>query len=134
MRIFWIFTFHILIWFVLTYLWFNCDKEFFLNFLSTQILPISATIIWFSISGIIFLITHLLSLDWNFEKTKEEIRDNIVFMGITFFIMFFFLLVSPSSFSNEIFKYSYYTTIVTSFLLQLFAVYEILRAIFLIKK
>jgi hypothetical protein len=106
------------------------NPSFFENFINNQILPISATIVGFNLTGVIFLISHLIQLKGDFTNTKKELQHNIYFMSILFVLILFILCFDHRNFNNYYASLIYKTIIMSLFFLQLYSVYEILRTIF----
>ncbi len=59
-----------------------------------------------------------------YTKTKKEIKDNIIFCIISFFVVIVFMFLD-SAIKYENFKYLTDAVIMSCFLLQIYAVYEI---------
>ena len=141
-RILWVIFFNLILAILLVtidcYLW---SKWVFLtNFFTNQLLPISATILWFNLSGIIFLLGQISWMEMagkSFSNSKNEIKHNIIFMGIAFLVMIFLLI--PYNYLKDISMnlgvvFSVYQIIIaTIFFMQIFASYEIVMAVFRLK-
>lgn len=133
MKLLGIITFNSLLGVLFTFLGLKSGNDFFCDFLKNQILPISATIIGFNISGVIFLIGHLIQIEGDFSNTKKEIKHNIFFMCLLFIFIILLLFINPIPFDKSIFDFIYQSLIMTLFFLQLYAVYEIINAVFNLK-
>lgn len=133
MKLLGIITFNIILGVLFTYFGTSGDSRFLCDFLTNQILPISATIVGFNVSGVIFLMGHLLQIKGDFSRSKNEIKHNIYFMGIIFVILIFLLFIKPMSFENSLYEFTYQSLIMTLFFFQIYAVYEIISAVFNLK-
>ncbi|MCX6807349.1 MAG: hypothetical protein NTZ80_00875 [Patescibacteria group bacterium] len=128
-----IITFNIFLGILFTYTGEMGNPQFLSVFLNSQILPISATIVGFNIAGIIFLIGHLLQLRGDFSNTKKEIMHNIYLVGILFLVILLLLLINPVPTKNMYCDFAFKSTIMTLFFFQIYAVYEIVKAVFTIE-
>lgn len=88
------------------------------------ILSISAIIMGFGVSSAVFLLGQLVPIKWDFSNPIREIRHNLYLM-LSLFVGIFFLLLFKQHFPVRV-------IIATSFFLQLFAFFEIIKAIFTI--
>lgn len=114
------------------------NNGFLNNFLSNQILPISATILGFNLTGIIFLAGQISTIEskvgCDFENSKREIKDNIYFMGVIFLILIFLLFINPTPTKYGSLDFCFNSLTVGLFFAQFYAVYEIINAVFLFKE
>lgn len=114
------------------------NPEFTKNFLNNQILQISATILGFSLSGAIFLLSTIIDLELKnsifFTKTKDEIKQNIYFMIISFILLIVVLFIRSNFESNSNVKFILNGVSFSIFSIQICAVFELIGAIFMIKK
>jgi hypothetical protein len=104
-----------------------------------------AGLVGFNIAAVIFLIGQLLNLEEKFRNktvfvnTRREIKHNAYFLLSSFIVCLVLLIIRPGikeniSLSNNIFYYLDNILIITIFILSIFAIYEILKAVFLLSK
>jgi len=105
-------------------------------FLKTQILPICSTILGFSVASVTFLIGKIAetenNTEYNFNKSRKEIKDSICFMIYTYVAIIFLLFLKPSS-GYDCLVLSLNSLIMSLFFIQIYIVHEIINAIFLFK-
>lgn len=133
MKLLGIFTFNFILAAIFTLLGMNSKNQFINNFLHNQILPISATLIGFNVTGVFFLIGYLLQIPGEFTKTMKEIKHNIYIMGIAFITIVLLLFINPLPFENFLFDFLYQSFIMTLFFIQIFAVSEIVNGVISLK-
>jgi hypothetical protein len=115
------------------------------NFLDNHFMETFAGLVGFNIAAVIFLIGQLLNLEEKFRNktvfvnTRREIKHNAYFLLSSFIVCLVLLIIRPGikeniSLSNNIFYYLDNILIITIFILSIFAIYEILKAVFLLSK
>ena len=115
------------------------------GFLNNHFIETFAGLVGFNIAAVVFLVGQLISLEdrvdskIGFINTKREIKQNAYFLLSSFLSCLFLLIIRPDlkldiSLKNNIFYYVDNIIIMSLFILAIFAIYEILRAIFLLSK
>gem|GEM_PF-2769499 len=121
---------------------FYIPGNFLNDFCKNGFIETFATLVGFNFASIIFLIGQLMSIEnipgksYDFSKTKKEIKENSYFLFALFIVSIIFLIVRPdinkdtSSVINN--KWYYINTffLLNFFTLGLFAIFEIVQAIF----
>lgn len=115
------------------------------DFLSNHFIETFAGLIGFNIAAVIFLIGQLMNIEERFGgksgfiNTRREIKHNAYFLLSSFVSCLILLILRPSlqektPFKGNIFYYLDNILIIALFALAIFAIYEILRAVFLLSK
>lgn len=115
------------------------------NFLDNHFIETFAGLVGFNIAAVIFLIGQLMNLEEKFSNktifinTRREIKHNAYFLLSSFVSCLILLIIRPDLKENIIFRENifYYIDnilVLTFFTLAIFAIYEILRAVFLLSK
>lgn len=117
----------------------------FLNrFIGSEFIQMFAAILGFNFAAIIFLLGQLFVIDNSerdiFKNTKNEIKQNGVYILSSFSICLLLLIFRPDfnvttvQFTDNWLFYLINTVIITLFIVSLFAVYEIFDAAFLLTR
>lgn len=111
------------------------------NFLTNHFIETFAALVGFNIAAVVFLVGQLLGLEerYNAElaNTRREIKHNAYFLLSSFLVSLVLLIIRPDlganpSFSLNTFYYIDNVLVLTVFGLAVFAIYEILHAVFLL--
>ena len=124
---------------------FHMPGTYFNSFLNDHFIETFAGLVGFNIAAVIFLIGQLMNLEERFSgktifaNTRREVKHNAYFLLSSFVSCLVLLIVRPDlknivSFRENIFFYIDNVLIITIFTLAIFAIYEILRAVFLLSK
>lgn len=111
------------------------------DFLTNHFIETFAALVGFNIAAVIFLIGQLMNLEdrlgakRGFENTRREIKHNSYFLLSSFVVCLVLLVIRPDvgneiGLKDNIFYYSDNLLIIAIFSLAIFAIYEILRAVF----
>ncbi len=115
------------------------------NFLDNHFIETFAGLIGFNIAAVIFLVGQLMSIEERlgskagFINTRREIKHNAYFLLSSFLACLVLLIFRPSPHENislgtNFFYYVDNIIIIAIFILAVFSIYEILRAVFLLGK
>lgn len=115
------------------------------SFITDHFIETFAGLVGFNIAAVIFLIGQLINLEEKFGgktvfvNTRREIKHNAYFLLSSFVSCLVLLIVRPNLneslfFHENIFYYVANILIIAIFTLAIFAIYEILRAVFLLSK
>ncbi len=117
------------------------NNNFLNNFFNNQLIPTLASLVGFNIAAVIFLIGQLNTVEGKngkfgiFNDTRKEIKHNIYFILIDFTIIFL-LLIFRSDLNNLVNNNSkiifsiFNILILALFLLIIFSIFEIMKAVF----
>ncbi|MBP9715062.1 MAG: hypothetical protein KBD52_01050 [Candidatus Pacebacteria bacterium] len=129
----------------LVFIDFHLPGTYLNSFLRDHFIETFAGLVGFNIAAVIFLIGQLMNLEERFggkntfANTRREIKHNAYFLLSSFVSCLVLLIIRPdlkevTSFYENIFFYVDNVLIITIFTLAIFAIYEILRAVFLLSK
>lgn len=115
------------------------------NFLDNHFIETFAALVGFNIAAVIFLVGQLMNLEdrlgikKGFENTRREIKHNSYFLLSAFVACLVLLILRPDmrgigNLSDNIFYYLNNLLVITIFSLAIFAIYEILRAVFTLSR
>lgn len=115
------------------------------DFLNDHFIETFAALVGFNIAAVIFLVGQLMGLEdrlgvsRGFENTRREIKHNSYFLLSAFFTCLILLVVRPNlkvstSLEENIFYYGDNLLVIAIFSLAIFAIYEILRAVFTLSR
>jgi len=104
--------------------------DFLKNLLGKDLLSIMVTLLWLNLASMTFFIANLISLEtkfnFSFDKTRKEVRDNLILMSACVAVYFLLGLFSPNYDTTNISLYYWVKVLsVTLFLLQIFSVFEL---------
>lgn len=104
--------------------------DFLKNLLWKDLLSIMVTLLWLNLASMTFFMANLISLEtklnFSFDKTRKEVRDNLILMSACVTFYFLLGLFSPNSDTIHTSLYHLVKVLsVTLFLLQIFAVFEL---------
>lgn len=111
------------------------------EFLNNHFIETFATLAGFNIAAVIFLVGQLMMLeekhDTEFLNTRREIKHNAYFLLSSFVICLLLLIFRPDyligvSLSANLPYYEFNVLILTVFELAIFAIFEILKAVFIL--
>ncbi len=111
-------------------------------FLDDHFIETFAALVGFNLAGVIFLVGQLLVIeggrDFAFENTRREIKHNAYFLLSSFGLSLLLLIFRPNfiesvSVKQNLVFYTMNVLILTLFTLVIFAIFEILQAVFRIK-
>lgn len=116
------------------------EGAFLDKFLSEQSLGLIGTMLAIYIAAASSFVAILMSFEEKngkkvFQKTSKELKENIIFIFIVFFVHFMLLAATPDSFAKEdvALQWILRGTKVFTFLLFIFALYELSRQLFTIR-
>jgi cytochrome bd-type quinol oxidase subunit 2 len=113
------------------------------TFLDDHFIETFATIVGFNIAAVVFLMGQLMVLEdkyaTTFERTRREIKHNTYFLISAFAIVLLVLVFRPDFIEDAGFKlnavyYAANVAVIAIFSLAIFAIYEILHAVFVLGK
>ena len=102
------------------------------SFIQNDLISVSATILGFSLTGVIFLLGTFQNFKVNFNNTKVEIKHNIYASTILFVFNLLLVILSETSKHNS--NGFMAIAIFTVFFLQISLVLEIISATFKMQK
>lgn len=113
------------------------------DFLSEHFSETFAALVGFNIAAVIFLVGQLMSLEDRigakkaFENTRREIKHNSYFLLSAFVACLVLLIIRPdiqegAGFKVNIWHYIDNLLVLAIFSLAIFAIYEILKAVFML--
>lgn len=113
------------------------------TFLDDHFIETFATIVGFNIAAVVFLMGQLMVLEdkyaLNFERTRKEIKHNTYFLISAFALVLLILVFRPDFIdglglkSNGVY-HALNVAVISIFSLAVFAIYEILHAVFVLGK
>lgn len=115
------------------------------DFLNNHFIETFAALVGFNIAAVIFLVGQLMSLEdrfgvkRGFAGTRREIKHNSYFLLSAFVFCLILLVIRPdlqvaAGLKNNIFYYVDSLLVISIFSLAIFAIYEILRAVFMLSR
>lgn len=113
------------------------------TFLDDHFIETFATLVGFNIAAVVFLMGQLMVLEdkyaATFERTRREIKHNTYFLISAFAIVFLVLVFRPdfiygSNFKANAIYHVANVAVISIFSLAIFAIYEILHAVFVLGK
>lgn len=122
---------------------FYFNGTFLDNFIDHELIPTLATLVGLNIAAVIFLLGHLISVEFHsnkgdiFQETRKELKHNSFFVLYTFLATFILTIFRSSILGftpkvNSIIHHSTDVAIMTLFFMALIAIYEILHSSFLV--
>ncbi len=118
--------------------------SFLYSFLNREFITTYATLVGLNLAAVTFLLAQLVSIEERrgkeiFRETKKEIKHNSLYLLFSLpasilVLLFRIDFVSPSTFQNNVDYYLSNIVVLALFILTIFAIYEILTAIFKINK
>lgn len=122
---------------------YHLGSTFLNNFLDDHFVETFAALAGFNIAAVVFLIGQLLSLEERFETqfdgVRVEIKHNSYFLLGGFVFSLVLLIIRPDyqqgvGFIQNIWFYGVNVAVMATFALAIFAIFEILQAVFLLGK
>lgn len=124
---------------------FYISGTYLTDFLNDHFIETFASLIGFNIAAVIFLVGQLINIEdrlgskSSFNNTKKEIKHNAYFLLSSFVISLILLIIRPNlqgvgELKDNVLYYIDNVLIITIFSLAIFAIYEILRAVFFLSK
>lgn len=123
---------------------YNLGNGFLADFLNNEFIGVYATVVGFNLAAVIFLISQLVTIEEKkgaevFFKTKKEIKHNSYYLLFSLPVVIFILsikpsLINPQTFVNNPYYYVCDLVVLSLFVLTIFAIFEILNAMFILNK
>lgn len=119
--------------------------NFLSRFIDNSFIETFASLIGFNLASVTFLLGQLITIeatvnnDSMFDNTRKEIRHNTYFLIATFILSLLLLVFRPEFeatglIRQNVWYYIFNTSVLTIFLMSLFAIYEILKSVFAVGK